>query len=219
MDNLPVIPPRKNYEIANKLALSLAAEELAGLDDIKEQCHLSVSEYHRNSSGEYVIISYLNRPYRMNLPDAEISPIDGEGTIALRDKLLIVHYFLKARGTPLANRVITFRELPDGIVYYPTHMKRTSLPIAEHFGRAPELLLDAAGPFGGYRADYGDIAVTINAFPRVPVTIVLWRGDADFPPSANVLLDASIPDYLPTEDITVICEIITWKLVGKLGKR
>jgi hypothetical protein len=30
----------------------------------------------------------------------------------------------------------------------------------------------------------------------------------------NLLFDANIMDYLETEDVTVVCEIITWRLVG-----
>jgi len=39
----------------------------------------------------------------------------------------------------------------------------------------------------------------------VPITFVLWRGDEEIPPSGNVLFDASIPSYLPVEDIAVVC--------------
>jgi hypothetical protein len=66
---------------------------------------------------------------------------------------------------------------------------------------------------GGYKADYGDTAITINAFSRVPITIVVWQGDDEFPSRGNVLFDANITDYLPTEDITVLSEIIAWRLI------
>ncbi|MFC2012471.1 DUF3786 domain-containing protein, partial [Chloroflexota bacterium] len=66
---------------------------------------------------------------------------------------------------------------------------------------------------GGQITDYGDAAVTINAFSRVPVTIVLWQGDEELAPQGNMLFDASISDYLSTEDVTVLCEIITWRLI------
>jgi hypothetical protein len=60
------------------------------------------------------------------------------------------------------------------------------------------------------------MAVTINAFSRVPVTIVLWRGDDEFAPDGNILFDANVSDYLPTEDITILCETIVWKLINHL---
>ena len=51
------------------------------------------------------------------------------------------------------------------------------------------------------------------AFPRVPITLVLWRGDDEFPPDGNILFDRSISDYLTTEDVNVLCETIAWTLV------
>ena len=74
-------------------------------------------------------------------------------------------------------------------------------------------MIAAAEKLGGRRVDYGDIAVTIDAFPRVPVTMVLWRGDAEFPPEGNILFDSTITDYLSAEDINVLCETIAWRLV------
>ncbi|GAI27680.1 unnamed protein product, partial [marine sediment metagenome] len=73
-----------------------------------------------------------------------------------------------------------------------------------------------AEKLGSHKADYGDVAVTINAFNYVPITLVLWRGDEEFNPEGNILFDSTISDYLPTEDINILCETISWKLVKYL---
>ncbi|HEX76216.1 MAG TPA: DUF3786 domain-containing protein, partial [Dehalococcoidia bacterium] len=70
-----------------------------------------------------------------------------------------------------------------------------------------------AAKLGGRESDYGDVSVTINAFDHVPITLVLWRGDEELAPNGNILFDASISDYLPTEDVTVLTETLVWKLV------
>ena len=64
----------------------------------------------------------------------------------------------------------------------------------------------------GKKITRGDAAVVINAFSRVPVTIVLQAGDEEFSPTASIMFDSTIPDYLPSEDIRILCEIIDWKL-------
>jgi len=56
----------------------------------------------------------------------------------------------------------------------------------------------------------------LKALPRVPLTVTLWLGDEELPPEGNIIFDSSITGYLPTEDITVLCEILVLKLV-KLG--
>ncbi len=207
------VPPQRNYETANSLAYQLACQQLAGIHDIGARCHKSGAQYHVTNSQKSITVQYLNQPYSISLPDVGISRVDSSEVISLRDKILILHYLLIAKGTPLANKLITFRELPEGGVYYPTFAKRTIQPLTDNFGTEPRLLLEIGKKLGGEKVDYGDMAISINAFARVPITIVLWRSDNEFPPQGNVLFDATISDYLPTEDITVLCETITWRLV------
>jgi len=210
------LPLQKKYEYAYRLAYQLACEQLAKIDDIEQQCRKSDAQYRVTDSQKEIIIQYLNQSYLITLPDIKISLVDSADEIPIRDKLLILHYFITAKGTLLANKLITFRELPEGSVYSPTFSQRTIKPLVDHFGQEPCLLVDAAEKLGGHKADYGDTAVTINAFSRVPITIILWRGDDELAPQGSVVFDATISDYLPTEDITVLCETITWRLVRYL---
>ncbi len=211
-----ILPDQKNYEYAYELAYKLACEQLAKIDDIEQQCRKSGAQYQLTDSKKTIIIQYLNQSYLITLPDIEISLVDSTEEVPTRNKVLILHYFTSAKGTPAANRLITFRELPEGSVYSPTFSKRTIKPLLGRFDKDPHLLLDAGEKLGGHKADYGDTAVTINAFSRVPITIILWQGDGEFAPQGSILFDASISDYLPTEDITVLCETITWRLIRYL---
>ena len=210
------LPLQKKYEYAYRLAYQLACEQLTKIDDIEQQCRKSGAQCKVIDSQTVITIQYLNQSYQITLPDIKLSLADSEEEIPIRDKLLILHYFISAKGIPAANKLITFRELPEGTVYSPTFSKRTIKPLVDHFGKEPNLLIDAAEKLGGYRVDYGDTAVTINAFSRVPITIILWRGDEELAPQGSVVFDATISDYLPTEDITVLCETITWRLVRNL---
>ena len=207
------LPDQKNYDKAYQLAYQLACEKLAGIIDIEEQCRRSGTQYQVAASKKIVLIKYLNQPFQISLPDGEITAIDDTEPITMRDKLIMLHYFISAKGTPPAGKQITFRELPEGIVYQPTFAKRTVKPLLDNFGKEPDSLLLFGQMLGGYIAHYGNTAITINAFSHVPITIVIWQGDDEFPSQGNVLFDANISDYLPTEDITVLCEIIAWRLV------
>lgn len=209
------LPGQKNYEYAYQLA----CEQLAKIDDVEQQCRKSGTEYQVIDSKKTIIIQYLNQLYLITLPSIEISLEDSAEQIPIRDRLLILHYFTSAKGTPAVNRLISFRELPEGSVYSPTFSQRTIKPLVDYFGQEPRLLAAAGEKLGGHKADYGDVAVTINAFSRVPITIILWRGDDELPPQGSVVFDATISDYLPTEDITVLCETITWRLVRYLRGR
>jgi len=210
---LPAESNRSRYNL--EVAYKLACEQLARAD-IEQQCHRSGAQHQTQDSQKAITIEYLNRSYLITLPDIEISLVDSAEQVPIRDKILILHYLTLAKGTATTNKLIAFRELPGGNVYYPTFSKRTMKPLSDHFGKEPALLVNASKRLGGYQADYGDVAVTINAFRRVPITLVLWQGDAELAPQLNLLFDSTISDYLDTEDVTVVCETITWRLISYL---
>jgi len=202
--------------IGHELAYKLAGERLAGIGDIEQQCLRSGARCQVIDSKKVVIIQYLNQSYLITLPEIEISFADSGDKVPIKDRVLILHYLTSAKGAPATKRLITFKELLGGANYFPAFYKRTIKPLLDYFGKEPGLLVAAAEKLGGHKADYGDVAVTINAFSRVPITIVLWQGDDEFAPDGSIMFDANILDYLSTEDITVLCETITWRLVSLL---
>jgi hypothetical protein len=208
------LPEQKNYDQAYKLAHNIALGKLEAISDYEEQCRRSGSQFQTAASQKSAIIKYLDHFYTLSLPDGKITPAEDSEKLSERDELVILHYFITARGTPPTNKLITFGDLPEGVVYQPTFIKRTMQPLLNNFGREPDTLLLWTQKMAGYRADYGDMSVTINAFKNVPVTFVIWQGDDEFPSRGSVLFDANITDYLPTEDITVLCEMITWRIVS-----
>jgi hypothetical protein len=196
-----------------ELSYKLACEQLSKISDIEEQCHKSGA---RCVSPNKIIIDYLNQPYHVTLPEAEISLEDGKTEVSLKDKILILHYFTLAKGTPPTGILINYKQLPGGVSYFPAFSQRAINHFVKHFGQKPELLTDISAKLGGYKADQGDVSVTIDAFNHVPITFVLWRGDEEFSPSGGILFDANISDYLSTEDVSVLCETIVWKLVKSI---
>ena len=210
------VPDNKDYEYALSQAYELACKQLAGTEDIEKQCRISGSECKNIGQRWEITLSYLHQPCKITVPDVNVVSIGDGQELPLREKVLIMHYFLGAKGVPLSGKLTAFGELPEGKVYLRTFSKRTTDHLAKFFGNEPGHLLETGSKFGGYRADYGDIAVTIPAFRFVPVTLVVWRGDEEFSPEANILFDSTTPDYLSTEDIIVLCEIITWKLVRSM---
>jgi hypothetical protein len=55
----------------------------------------------------------------------------------------------------------------------------------------------------------------IQAFPYLPEQYVLWEGDEEFPPSVQVLFDASVDHYLSLEDIVVLGQMATGRLLHR----
>lgn len=214
-NSLLSVPGQKNYEYGYKFAYKIACQQLAEVS-IEQQCLNSGAEYRLVDSQPEIIVNYLNRSYKISLPEVGISLVDSDEDVPIKDKILLLHYLIQAKGTPTSNKSVAYKELPEGISYSPTFYKRAIKPLIDHFGRQPNRLIDAAKELGGHKADYGDVAVTIDAFSRVPITFVLWRGDDEFPPEGGILFDANVSDYLSIEDINVLCEAVAWKLVRAL---
>jgi len=200
-------------EEAYQLSYDLAREQLRKIGDLEEQCRRSGARY---MGPDKIAISYLNQPYHIALPDVDLSLAEGAGEVPLTDKILILHYFNHSLGTPPSGRFITFKQLPGGISYYPAFFQRVVSPLVSRFSKRPGLLTGAAASFAGRKADIGDESVTVDAFPRVPITLALWKGDDEVPPAGNVLFDASVTDYLPTEDAVVVCGNLVWKMIREI---
>ena len=202
------------WERGFELSYKFACEQLAKISDIEEQCRKSGARY---LGPHEIVIKYLNQPYRILFPDGRVLLKDGGIEAPLRDKILILHYFTGAKGTPATGKLIAYKQLSGGASYFPTFSHRAIAPLVKNFGKSPELLIKTAAKLGGREASYGDVSVTVDAFDRVPITLVLWRGDEELAPNGNILFDANISDYLATEDVTVLCETIIWKLVKDIS--
>lgn len=202
---------KKNDTYGYELAHKLACEKLAEIKDLAVQCRNTDAQYLPNQ--KTISLSHLSQPYLIAFPDGVVSLAGKEKDVPLRDKILILHYFIRAKGTPLTSKLISFKELPEGAHYFPTFCLRAIKSLVNCFGKEPHRLLNIAKTLDGRKADYGDAAVTINAFSRVPITLVLWQGDDEFSPEGSILFDSTISDYLPTEDIIVLCETIVRRLI------
>jgi hypothetical protein len=207
--------PQKNDRTVYNLsdALKIARERFSAVD-IAQQCRKSGAL----CSPGIVTLNYLNEIYHIDILSAEIAFVDSKSPVPQRDKILILHYFTQAQGTPLTGKQIPFRDLPGGLVYYPTFIKRTMEPLADFFGKEPALLGGVGKMLGARKGEVGDASLIIDAFTRVPVNIILWQGDEELKAEVNLLFDANIPDYLTSEDITILCETITWRLINYAKK-
>jgi len=193
-----------------ELAYELACKKLVSMD-LEEVCRKSGAQYvDRNR----IMISYLNRPYLITLPNVEISLKDEEEKVLIKDRILILHYLTQATGAPFTNKLITYGQIEGGKFYCPVFVKRNLEPILSCFGDRPELLVDVAQKFGGQRSNYGDASVSIDAFPMARIFIIIWKGDEEVPHGGNILFDGNIRHYLASEDVCVLTEILTWKLIN-----
>ncbi len=195
-------------------AYRLACEALRSAD-IKERAEKSGATIEEGGNGTRLIkLSFFNHLCQISFPDIEINYQESKEKVPLWSKILVLHYLIKSEGYPLTGKWINFRQMSGGESYYPAFVKRSQKPLLDFFSNRLELLEKAAKALGGHETREGDMAVIIPAFPKVPIVLVCWNGDEEFPPDVRILFDSTIPTYLSTEDVAVLSQQTVFRLVA-----
>lgn len=126
-------------------------------------------------------------------------------------KTLLDHYS-NAEIIPLTGKLVKFKDVPGGYAYEGAFEKRAIHPIAQFFGERPDEMLKAAEKIGGLKGNVGDASFIIEPLKGILLTYILWKSD-EFPASSNILYDESASNYLPTEDLAVLGEVTTSRLI------
>jgi len=136
----------------------------------------------------------------------------------VQQQILLIHYLQGAwasRGSRITGEWIAFQDLPDGRFYLDAFLRRAKLPLVQVFGERPEKLVEIAGAaYGAEPAGQGDYSVVVSALPLVPLALILWKGDDEFPPEGNILFDRSIDGLLSAEDVAWLSGMVVYPLAG-----
>ena len=172
----------------------------------------AVAEYDANS--KTFTVQVLNGSYNVNVDSKSIQhPETMDEHIQGALTVLVLHYLINSKPKTLRNKLISYRELPDGIVFYNAFRSIAIVPIAQEFGEDLAKFETRATKLAGKRVKLGEIAFEFKIFPRVPVTYILWGGDEEIRASANILFDESASEHLHTEDLAEVGEVITHHLI------
>jgi hypothetical protein len=205
---------------------------VARIDDYKESFRLAAielkeSDRHRLAAAvgaewsshedgrEELRLSFLGTSYTVQIAETVDVLREGEkGEVPLPEKILICHYLLRASGEPVSGELITFRQVPDGQFYFDAFQRRSRDPLLATFGKDHDLFRKCAAVLGGQPVDNGDTGMVFQVLPGIPVHLILWRGDEEFPPEASILFDSSIQRRLSAEDIAVLSGMLVYRLMG-----
>ena len=195
-------------------AFRLASDQLASVN-LNRLCSLSGSTLLENADGSAGIgLSFIHEELIvLTRPEVEVLRRQTREPVPLAEKIIVLHYLLTARGDSPGNNLVTFREVPGGAFYYPAFLKRARDPLVRVFGGEPERILRCGRQLGAESADLGDASVRLMPLPRIPLTLVLWKGDEEFAPEATVLFDRSVGSYLPTEDIAMLSGMVVYRFI------
>ena len=198
-----------------KKAVELGKKELKDKNP-KRIAGLSGAEFEVNPHGNAILIlSFLHRQVSITWPDLDLVFKDSGEVVPIQQQVLLLHYLNGAKGSQVTGRWVAYQEVPDGRFYLDAFLRRAKIPMVQGFGNQPELLVKlATDVYDARPLDQGDISVVIQAFPMVPVALILWKGDEEFPPEGTILFDRNISDILSAEDIAWLAGMIIYPLLG-----
>lgn len=155
----------------------------------------------KREGGSYLIES-LGMSFRVDPVARAIGGIGKEAArIAERHAeflgLSLVYYLAGAMDIPESGRLIKPESLKGGHHFFKTTHALPLAPIAARYDRDAQGFIARGAALGGRQlTGMGDAAVEIRPLPRVPLTIILWMGDDEFAPRADLLFDSSAEFHL-----------------------
>ena len=202
-------PKQKNYQ----QSFDLACSSIQGMN-LEEMSRKAGVDYEKGRSGETIRLLLFSEPYQILFPQIEFySP--SKTVVSLVMRILILHYLIRAGGNPLTGKWIAYKDIPGGLLYAGVFARRVTEPLQRRFGNSAKVFKEIGIRSGGQPIEIGDASFILHAFPRVPLQYVLWEGDEEFPASVQLLFDASIDHYLSLEDMVVLGQVTTGRLIHR----
>jgi len=179
-------------------------EELATIDAVVLAAR-SGATYRKlgEARGEFTL-NYFGQAFVISYPQFQAYQATTREKGSPEIHFFFLRYLHTADGTSLADRWISYRELPDGMFYNQAFQGYSGARLVQTFGNELARFKEAAIKAGGEELALGDAAFMFQALPRVPLGVIYWLGDEEFAPYANVLFDASAGHYFSTDGLAVL---------------
>ncbi len=203
------LPKQKNYQQSFDLACACIKKM-----NPEERAKKAGAEYQKGEDGEKIIVYFFSEPYQIGFPQIEFySP--SKKVVSQVTRILLLHYLIRADGNPLTGKWVAYKDIPGGLLYAGVFARRVTEPLQRRFGKSAKSFREAGIKLGGAAAEFGNASFILRAFPRVPLQYVLWEGDEEFPSSVQLLFDASVDHYLALEDMVVLGQVTTGRLINR----
>jgi hypothetical protein len=186
--------------MANDAALEQAFEEMKGIVP-----YAVASKSGTDYDGKKFRIPFFNRFFLVHYPEVKIAEEGKPAPVPQYLEIILLHYLLQAKGTPVADEWIAYRQLPGANLFERRFIQMAVQPLLHHFDNNVEGFKKAGLAVGGIPITRtGDAAFKFMALPKIPMACIFYQGEEGIPSSVNILFDAGAPNYLPTEDLSLV---------------
>lgn len=152
-------------------------------------------------------VRLLGTTYRIAHPSGEVTA-DAGGIAGIPVRTFLLRLILEGKPAVPSNDFKTFRELPWGEVYIKPFTGRVLTRAAFSFGTCVDKFRRAAEHLGGIALPHGDAAYEFTLWDGYRMRLIVWEGDDEFPPNAQVLYTANFADGFAAEDRVVAGDLL-----------
>ena len=164
--------------------------------------------------GKEFYVNLLGREYAVSHPEYVLRPLDGGKLPPLPVQTFLLRYLLESRDVASGGEWKTFREMPWGEMYIKPYTGRVLTRAAFTFGTRIAAFRSAAEKMGALPVAHGDAGFQFDFVGGYKMRILVWEGDDEFPPNAQVLYSDNFAAGFAAEDRVVAGDILISTIRG-----
>ena len=157
--------------------------------------------------GEAFSLTLLGKEYRIAHPDGTVTAADASEP-PLPTQTFLLRYLLEGKEVSWGGGWKTFREMPWGEMYIKPYTGRVLTRAAFTFGTRLDAFRAACVKMGAVPVPHGDAGLLFDFLGSFQMQVLVWAGDEEFPPSAQVLYSDNFADGFAAEDRVVAGDIL-----------
>ena len=158
--------------------------------------------------GEAFTLTLLGRSYAITHPDYAIRALDEGPVPPLPVQTFLLRYLLESKCVAWGGTWKTFREMPWGEMYIKPYTGRVLTRAAFTFGFRLAGFRAAAEKMGAAKLSHGDAGYEFSLIGPYKMQILVWEGDDEFPPNAQVIYSDNFAQGFAAEDRVVAGDIL-----------
>ena len=156
-----------------------------------------------------IAMTLLGEPFTVSHPDFTVA---GPRALSNPERILLLRYLLDGRCAMPTGQYLTYREFPWGEVYLQQFTGRCIKRFAFSYGFKPDLLRQAMERLGAKSISQSDVGYEVELMRGLTIRFLLWLGDDEFPPNAQILFSDNFRSAFTAEDMANIGDIVITRL-------
>ena len=161
-----------------------------------------------NWDGKEFYVNLLGREHAISHPDYAIRAVDGGAVPPLPTQTFLLRYLLESKQVNWNGEWKTFREMPWGEMYIKPYTGRVLTRAAFTFGTRVAAFRAACEKMGAEPVNHGDAGFLFDLIGDFKMQILVWEGDEEFPPNAQILYTDNFAEGFAAEDRVVAGDIL-----------